>query len=127
MHNYNDILRELRENKKLTQTALGKEFNLTQRQISTYEIGRNEPEYNILIKYATYFDVSTDYILGLTKDPTPYWKKTREININNSFNNIGNNNKIKIKWGDKMTINQKRIVAGIIIFLALIGTLIILK
>lgn len=57
MHNYNDILKELRESEKLTQTQLGKIFNLTQRQISTYETGRNEPPYEILKKYAEYFNV----------------------------------------------------------------------
>lgn len=99
MHKYNDILKELRETANLTQTQLGKIFNLTQRQISTYETGRNEPEYEILKKYATYFKVSTDYILGLTKEPEPKWiTKNSKIknNIENSFNNnngsIGNIN-----------------------------------
>lgn len=104
---YNEILKELREMKKLTQTQLAKKFNLTQRQVSTYEIGRNEPAYDILKKYAEYFEVSTDYILGLTRDSTPYWDKkinkkeqsketTPLININansiNSINNIETNN-----------------------------------
>ena len=73
MQNYNDVLKALREDKDMTQTQLGKIFNLTQRQISTYETGRNEPPYNVLKQYATYFKVSTDYILGLTKDPTTHW------------------------------------------------------
>ena len=98
MHKYNDILKELRENSKLTQKELGRIFNLTQRQISTYEVGRNEPEYDVLKQYATYFNVSTDYILGLTKDPTPRW--TIKNNITNSFNNnSGSFGDITIKWG----------------------------
>ena len=101
MHNYNDILKELRTNQNITQKELGIIFNLTQRQISTYETGRNEPEYKILKQYAKYFNVSTDYILGLTKDPRPNWVKQCDImtpikdkktktEINNSFNNNTN-------------------------------------
>lgn len=89
MHNYNDILKELRESEKLTQTQLGKIFNLTQRQISTYETGRNEPPYEILKKYAEYFNVSTDYILGLTRVSEPNWTTKQNIG-NNSFNNNRN-------------------------------------
>ena len=90
VHKYNDILKELREESELTQTELGKIFNLTQRQISTYEIGRNEPPYNVLIQYAMYFNVSTDYILGLTKNPEHKW--TAKNNINIYGNNNGNIN-----------------------------------
>ena len=90
VHKYNDILKELREESELTQTELGKIFNLTPRQISTYEIGRNEPPYNVLIQYAMYFNVSTDYILGLTKNPEHKW--TAKNNINIYGNNNGNIN-----------------------------------
>ena len=88
VQNYNEILKALREDHDMTQTELGKIFNLTQRQISTYETGRNEPPYNILRKYATYFSVSIDYILGLTNDPTTHW--TIKNNLNFSGNNFGN-------------------------------------
>lgn len=99
MHNYNDILKELRETENLTQNELGKIFNITQRQISTYETGRNEPPYEILKKYASYFGVSTDYILGLTKDPKPKWTIRNNINAKNNVNISNNKNigKITIK------------------------------
>ena len=63
---YNEILQELRKDRKLTQSELAKIFLTTQRTISNWESGRNEPPFNMLIKYAKFFDVSTDYILGLT-------------------------------------------------------------
>lgn len=92
MHNYNEILKELRETAELTQTQLGKLFNLTQRQVSTYETGRNEPPYEILRKYAKYFNVSTDYILGLTKEPKPNWTLKNNVNISNNKNSFNNSN-----------------------------------
>lgn len=72
---YNEILQELRKDRNLTQKELADFFSTTQRTISNWESGRNEPPYEILIKYAKFFNVSTDYILGLTKDEKPYWKK----------------------------------------------------
>ncbi len=64
---YNEIIQELRKDKGLTQTELAKIFLTTQRTISNWESGRNEPPYEMLIKYAKYFDVSVDYILGVSK------------------------------------------------------------
>ncbi|WP_444425740.1 helix-turn-helix domain-containing protein [Ruminococcus sp.] len=89
---YNEILQELRKDRALTQTELAKILNTTQRTISNWESGRNEPPYDFLIKYAKYFNVSTDYILGLTKEDRPYW-------IKNQLNITGQNkiHKIEIK------------------------------
>ncbi len=65
---YNEILQELRKDRGLSQKQLADIFITTQRTISNWESGRNEPPYDMLVKYAKYFDVSTDYILGLTKN-----------------------------------------------------------
>lgn len=65
---YNEILQELRKDRGLSQKQLADIFITTQRTISNWENGRNEPPYDMLVKYAKYFDVSTDYILGLTKN-----------------------------------------------------------
>lgn len=64
--NWNEIIRGLREDADLTQTEMGKILKATQKQVSNWETGRNEPPYDILKKYAIYFNVKTDYILGLT-------------------------------------------------------------
>lgn len=82
---YNEIIQELRKDKGLTQSELAKIFSTTQRTISNWELGRNEPPYEMLIKYAKYFNVSTDYILGLTKEERPYWIKNQ---VNYNFGNI---------------------------------------
>lgn len=63
---WNERIRGLREDNDLTQEEMGKIVKATQKQISNWETGRNEPPYDILIKYTNYFKVSTDYILGLT-------------------------------------------------------------
>lgn len=69
MKKFNERLRELREDSNLTQTALAKEILVDQRSLSFYEIGKYEPNLETLIKIAKYFNVSTDYLLGLTDNP----------------------------------------------------------
>ena len=60
---YNEILKELREDKRLTQTQLGQIFNVNQITISQYERGTRQLSIEMLIKYADFFNVTTDYIL----------------------------------------------------------------
>lgn len=66
---YWERIRGLREDADLSQTELAKIFRVGQKTISNWENGRNEPPYEILKKYAEKFQVTTDYILGLTDDP----------------------------------------------------------
>ncbi len=59
-------IRELREEKKITQVRLSIELEVSQETISAYEVGRHYPSVRSLIKLRDLFDVSIDYILGLT-------------------------------------------------------------
>lgn len=63
---YSDIIRELRERKGLKQEDIAKLLDTTQQQYSRYENGTEMP-YKLLIKLALFYDVSTDYILGIKK------------------------------------------------------------
>ena len=49
----------------LTQLQLAKILNTTQRRISYLESGKIEPDLNTLIFIAKYFEVSSDFLLGL--------------------------------------------------------------
>ena len=63
-------LRVLREKTKLSQAkfvaAVG---GVKQSAYARYELGEILPPYTVLIKFADYHDVSTDYILGRTENP----------------------------------------------------------
>ena len=59
------ILKELRKEKGLTQTALADILCTTQDSISLWELGKSFPDIPTLIKIAKFFEVSTDYMLGL--------------------------------------------------------------
>lgn len=57
-------LKELRQYKSITQSDLGKALNISPSAIGMYEQGRREPDAEILVKIADFFDVTTDYLLG---------------------------------------------------------------
>lgn len=58
-------LRELRENKELTQTQVAKRLNLSKTTISGYENNIKTPSLDVLVKLSILYGVSSDYILGL--------------------------------------------------------------
>nr|WP_116316240.1 helix-turn-helix transcriptional regulator [Bacillus subtilis] len=53
----------LRKQAGLTQEGLAKKLNITRSALSQYELGTREPNYDLLIKIADYFDVSIDFLL----------------------------------------------------------------
>lgn len=59
-------LKELREEKGLTQQQLGELVNLSQQTIGHYEVGRAKPDPDTLEKFADLFFCSVDYLLGRT-------------------------------------------------------------
>ncbi len=62
-------LRKLRETRKISQLKLALDLNMNQNSISRYESGAREADYATLIKFADYFQVSIDYLLGRTDNP----------------------------------------------------------
>ena len=62
-------LRELREQKGISQLKLAMDLSLNQNSISRYETGEREADYQTLIALADYFRVSVDYLLERTDDP----------------------------------------------------------
>lgn len=65
-------LRDIREDRDLTQRQVADYLHIRQNTYSQYENGQRGLPIDTLIKLARYFDVSTDYILGLTDEPHPY-------------------------------------------------------
>ena len=65
-------IRALREDKDLRQKDLAAYLACSQAAYSYYEIGSRDIPTEILIKIAHFHHTSTDYLLGLTDEPTPY-------------------------------------------------------
>lgn len=60
-------LKTLRQNAGMTQKQLADQIGITKSVISFYELRERTPSPDILIKLASIFHVSTDYLLGLEK------------------------------------------------------------
>ena len=67
-------IREIREDKDLTQTEVAKKIGITQRNYSYIETGRTMLTEDILVKLAELYNTSTDYILYRTDERKPYKK-----------------------------------------------------
>lgn len=59
-------LKDLREDKDLTQEQLAKMLNITQQAYSNYENEKRELPYDIMIKISLFYNVSLDYIFKLS-------------------------------------------------------------
>ena len=64
--------RDLREDADMTQKELAAVLHISQNTLSQYETGQRQIPLNLLIRLALYFDTSTDYLLGLTNERSPY-------------------------------------------------------
>ena len=64
-------IREIREDKDLTQSDVAKILNVSQVAYSFYEIGKRQIPIDLLIKLAKYYNTSTDYLLELTDERKP--------------------------------------------------------
>ena len=72
-------LRDLREDKDMSQTEMGKILSMSQTGYSKYETGEKDIPTSILIQLADYHNTSIDYLLNITdvKEPYPRAKKKR--------------------------------------------------
>lgn len=59
-------LKDLREDRDLTQGSIAEFLNIKQNTYSQYENGRRQIPIDLLVKLADYYGVSVDYILGRT-------------------------------------------------------------
>jgi len=64
-------LAQLREERGLTRKEVAEKLNIDQTTYGKYELSKRQPDYDTLKKIASFFDVSIDYLLGLTDERNP--------------------------------------------------------
>lgn len=96
MH-YTQRLKELREDKDQKQEGIAIMLGITRQQYQLYESGKRKLPIDHLITLCKLYEVSADYILGFTNNPTPQWNINKQINISGKINIKGNKNKINIE------------------------------
>lgn len=73
-------IKKLREGKNISQKELAEELNVTDAMVSMYENNKKSPSLEVIAKLASYFNVSTDYLLGIeTLDDSEMPKSVRAI------------------------------------------------
>lgn len=69
---YRERIRNVREDRDLTQAQLGRLLNKSQQGYSHIEAGRAELKIDDLIRLCRFYNLSADYLIGLIDDPIPY-------------------------------------------------------
>ena len=69
---YRTRLRNVREDRDLTQAELGKVLNKSQQGYNHIEAGRAELKIDDLVKLCKFYDLSADYLIGLIAKPKSY-------------------------------------------------------
>lgn len=67
-------MRDLREDHDLTQNQLVALLGMHKTTYTNYEQGKREPPFALMIRLAELYNVSLDYIAGLSNTPTPLRK-----------------------------------------------------
>ena len=68
-------IRDMREDRDLTQKQIAEYLNIAQRTYSGYENGSRNIPVQIVVELALYYNTSTDFLLNVTDDESPYKKK----------------------------------------------------
>lgn len=78
-------LQELRKDKGISQAEIANLLGVSHYTISSYECNRSDPDDEIKIILAKYFDISIDYLLGLIDEPLSYKRNSGIIAIPKNF------------------------------------------
>lgn len=73
---YRKRLRDIREDRDLTQAEVGQILTKSQQGYNHIEAGRAELRIDDLVKLCKFYNLSADYIIGLTNKPKSYKDKT---------------------------------------------------
>ena len=76
--NYRERIKNVREDHDLTQAQVGKLLDKSQQGYNHIEMGRAELKIDDLIRLCKFYDLSADYLIGLTVNPISYKNEKNE-------------------------------------------------
>ncbi|SDX05623.1 helix-turn-helix domain-containing protein [Tepidimicrobium xylanilyticum] len=82
---FKDRLLQLRKEKNMSREELAKKLNLSYSAISKYETGARTPDDDIKKKIAEYFNVSLDYLMGVSDIRYPYKEEDEKLSDLDKF------------------------------------------
>ena len=68
LYYYAEVIKELRQDNKLKQEDVAKAIGVNQQVYSRYELGKNEMPIRHLISICKFYNVTSDYVLGLKRE-----------------------------------------------------------
>lgn len=95
--NYAQRLRDLREDKDLTQTQVAEIIGTSQSYYAQYENEKRELPFSRAIMLAKFYNVSLDYLAGIIPKPRTLDGSPYSINKTMNINDAGSGNKFTIK------------------------------
>ncbi len=96
-----DRIYKLRTDRGITQKEFAKILNISNSTLSQYESNLRVPSDDIKIKIATYFDVSLDYLLGITNI-----KNTETTSVDEEFSELLNDPELLVAFKDLMNLSD---------------------
>ena len=78
--NYRERIKNVREDRDLTQAQVGKILDKSQQGYNHIETGRAELKIDDLVLLCKYYNLSADYLIGLTDKPISYRKRNSRSN-----------------------------------------------
>lgn len=88
-------IKKLREERNMSQKELAKELETTDGLIDLYEKSIRKPGYGTLIRLSSFFNVSTDYLLGLS-NLKPSKINVEKLDLINDYSSLSKENKEKL-------------------------------
>jgi len=92
-------IKELREAKGLQQAGLAIKLNTSQSTVSAYELGGRTPDVDMLVRMATFFNVSIDYLVGYSDIKRPISSNklsAQDINLLADFESLTKSQREKV-------------------------------
>ena len=71
-------IRDMRTDRGLTQTQVAQILHVSQNTYSQYEIGTTRFPLDTVVRLAEYYEVSVDYLVGLTDERAPYPRRRKQ-------------------------------------------------
>lgn len=104
MSEFCNVLKQLRQEKGITQKEIAKILGISQAAYSLYEKGQREPKYEMLEKIADFFNVSVGFLVSGQKD---YIYSIAEIPFSDRFSELFSGvSELAEEYGNKQKLQQ---------------------
>ena len=98
-------LKELRKQKNITLEEFAKVINVSKATVNSYELHKTEPTLDTLVKIAKYFNVTTDYLLGIDNEVVNNELDKELLSYTNQLNDL---EKAKVIGYAKSRVEQQK-------------------